>query len=152
VNESRWNREHLTQNISKDHGPKVDRIHLNLNDCGRPGGTKTWGMESMTCETKNQERQKYLYQAVSGAGVFGEPHLTLAGAKAQVLGLRSGGDRRYGCWTDAEVERLLVLNNNARRYWRWRGGRWSFDRHFDPTAADLAKWAAAPQPQETMDE
>jgi hypothetical protein len=82
---------------------------------------------------------KYIYQVVAGAGVFGQPHLTLAEARTGVLAVRTA---RFP-YPNAEVERMLVLNNNAHRYWRWRGGRWSFGRHYNPTEADLAKWSAA---------
>jgi hypothetical protein len=86
------------------------------------------------------KRKPYLYQAVSGASVWGQL-TTLRTARVLVCGLRL--NRR-----DAEVERVECLPDGGRRYWRWRGVRWSHKKHYDPTTADLAKWDYAPSIQQ----
>lgn len=75
----------------------------------------------------------YLYWPVSGASVFWREADSLAKAKAALPKLRE----RHPC---IEIERVLLLNNGARRYWRWRAGKWSHDQHYDPTEQDLARW------------
>lgn len=86
-------------------------------------------------------RSRYLYWPIAGASVWWrEPKPSLKEAKIGVIGLRERG------YPNAEVERVLItLSGQGRRYWRWRGGRWSLDRHYaDPSPVDLAKWAADP--------
>ena len=75
---------------------------------------------------------KYQYQAVTGAGVWGNPG-TLADAKSRVKALRSK-------WPSAEVERIAIAGAIGRRYWRFRSGKWSLDFWTDPSPADLEKW------------
>ena len=82
---------------------------------------------------------KYLYWPVSGAGYFWKEPRSLKEAKAALPKLREK-------WLKVEIERVLLLNNNARRYWRWRSGKWSTEKHYDPTAADLAHFAT-PAPE-----
>jgi hypothetical protein len=81
-------------------------------------------------------RRRYLYQAVSGASVWGTL-VSLRSARQAVCALRT----RY---PEAEVERVFIHPNKARTYWRWRNGRWSLKHHFDPAPADLMKWDYAP--------
>ena len=81
---------------------------------------------------------KYEYQAVAGAGLWCRP-TTIHKAKADVQKLRSARHPE----PNAEVERVLSLENNARRYWRWRNGKWSTRFWDDPTDCDLAKWGLA---------
>ena len=76
---------------------------------------------------------KYVYQAVCGAGVFGGV-TSIKSAKYTVSLLRPK-------WPAAEVERIQVLANGSRRYWRWRGGKWSVAQHYDPSPRDLARWS-----------
>ena len=78
--------------------------------------------------------EHYLYWPVAGAIVFWREAHSLPKAKAAISSLR----HRH---PDAEIERVLLLNNNARRYWRWRNGKWSTAGHFDDVApSDLAHW------------
>lgn len=84
----------------------------------------------------NKARERYLYWPVAGASVWWREADTMKRAKAALRTLRQ---QHPGY--DFEIERVLLLNNNARRYWRRRNGKWSTENHFDPTAADLAHWA-----------
>lgn len=81
-------------------------------------------------------RPRYRYRTVSGASEWGALK-SLPKARQHVCALRVKHP-------EAEVERVLELPGGARRYWRWRGGRWSFHNMYDPTPADLAKWDYAP--------
>jgi hypothetical protein len=78
---------------------------------------------------------QYLYWPVAGASVFWREPYGLHKAKAAIPGLRKQ-------WPEAEVERVKLFNNNSRRYWRWRNGKWSTENHYDPSPADLEKWGA----------
>jgi hypothetical protein len=77
----------------------------------------------------------YLYQPVEGAIVFwpSGPR-SIVKAKRAVVGLRARGH------SQAEVERVLLVGNHGRRYWRWRNGSWSTEKHYDPLPADLQRW------------
>ena len=76
----------------------------------------------------------YLYWPVAGASLFWREPCGIKKAKAALPELRKK-------WSDVEIERVLLLDNNARRYWRWRGGKWdAFKWLDDPTEADLRKW------------
>ena len=75
----------------------------------------------------------YLYWPVSGAIVFWREPYSIRKAKATLPALRKE-------WPAVEIERVMLLNNDARRYWRWRKGQWSFNDHFDPTPVDLMHW------------
>lgn len=77
----------------------------------------------------------YLYRPVSGAIVFWHEAYSLLKAKAALPKIREK-------WPEVEIERVLLLNTNARRYWRWRSGKWSTRFYDDATPQDLAKWAA----------
>lgn len=90
----------------------------------------------MSDDAPRTTRTRYLYQAVAGASVWGKP-AKFPTVRQAVCALRL----RY---PDAEVERVLELPGNARRYWRWRGGRWSLRFYDDPSPADLARWDFAP--------
>jgi|FreactcultureFD7_1027221.scaffolds.fasta_scaffold29446_3 hypothetical protein len=79
-----------------------------------------------------KEKPRYRYQVVSGATVWGAL-TTIKIARQRACAMRATR-------TDSEVERVLELPGNARRYWRWRGGRWSFNDHYDPAPADVAHW------------
>ncbi len=75
----------------------------------------------------------YLYQTVSGASIWNAP-TTLASAAARAVSL-------WAKYPDAEVERIQQVGSHARRYWRWRKGKWSLAFHTDPTPDDLARWS-----------
>jgi len=82
-------------------------------------------------------RQSYLYWPVAGSSCWWREPYSLAKAKAALPALR-----RQHPGYDFEIERVLLLNNNARQYFRWRGGKWSLKNHFAPTTADIAHWSA----------
>ena len=76
-------------------------------------------------------RGYFQYQLTRGAGIYGRPYKSLQQARVALdnLGIRG-----------AEIERIKLLPNNARRYYRWRSGRWSTDFTSIPTESDLNHW------------
>lgn len=99
-----------------------------------PGSTRPYFPRTATAGDGSGS-MTYLYWPVSGSAVFWNEPYSAREAKAAARELRERG------WPSAEIERVLLLNNNARRYWRWRGGRWSTKFWTDPTPKDLARWA-----------
>ena len=83
---------------------------------------------------------RYRYRVVThcGAGIYTEP-LTFQKAIARLRGFIA--DLGY---EDFELERVLELERNGRRYWLWRDGAWrSFGndpRVHRPTPNDYAYW------------
>jgi hypothetical protein len=75
----------------------------------------------------------YLYWPVSGAILFWRKPGTICTAKASVA-------RHRQQFPEAEIERVLEVGNNGRRYWRWRDGKWSLDFTSKPSEQDLEKW------------
>lgn len=79
----------------------------------------------------------YTYQIVEGASVYGRPQsIQMAKEGADKIARQYGG-------APVEVERVLELPYGARRYWRWRSGKWvltSDDRYYSPSATDLQRW------------
>ena len=88
-------------------------------------------------------KPRYLYQAVHGAAVYGNP-TSMYIARGRVDFIRPQHP-------DAEVERVEELPGNARRYWRWRSGKWSHATWSDPSTADLARWDEVPMALETAE-
>jgi hypothetical protein len=74
----------------------------------------------------------YVYQAVSGAAVWGMPG-DIRDAKDRVRNLRSK-------YPEAEIERIAYVGFNGRRYWRWRSKKWTTEFWTDPSPADLTRW------------
>lgn len=77
---------------------------------------------------------RYRYQVVAGASVWGGLS-PIREARQRACSLRAA-------YPQAEVERVLELPMNARRYWRWRSGRWSLRDHYDPAPGDLERWSS----------
>ncbi|MDE2102991.1 MAG: hypothetical protein KGL39_37450 [Patescibacteria group bacterium] len=81
-------------------------------------------------------RGRFEYQIVKGAVIYGYPYKSLPKAREGLHKLRLPG---------AEIERIKLLTNSAKRYYRWRAGDWSLDFNSEPTAADLYYWGSAPE-------
>jgi hypothetical protein len=87
-----------------------------------------------------RNRPPYRYQCVSGVSVWQREPGSLRQARRTLAEVR----RQQ---SDAEIERVCELHTaegfgGGRRYWRWRGRRWSTAFWTTPTSMDLAKWAA----------
>ena len=84
-------------------------------------------------------RGRFEYQVVAGAGVYGMPCKTIAAAKALLHKIKPKWNKYNPPF---EIERVKLLTNGARRYYRWRAGDWdsTSERRCSATAADLAHW------------
>lgn len=85
---------------------------------------------------------KYLYQVVDGPSVFSVRPTKIAIAKKRLEQVRRGRKLLDRPRPSAEIERVQELPNMARRYWRWRNGKWRFWDASDPSAEDLKRWEA----------
>ena len=75
---------------------------------------------------------RYMYQVKSGAGIYSEPTASAAHVKALVQKIAEEHHLRDE-WV--EVERILLLPGNGRRYWLQWGKRWRLYLGGEPPAS-----------------
>jgi len=84
----------------------------------------------------------YKYQVVRGCGLYGVPRSIFA-CKKYLKGHNTDlpyidPENRF------EIERILVLSNGAKRYWRMRNGKWVTKFDYTCPEADAKRWQVQP--------
>lgn len=83
---------------------------------------------------------KYLYQIVASASVWSNL-LTIHQCKRIYVAVSKRAKEILGQHIPVEIERVQILNNNARRYWLWRDPHWiTSGSAGEPTKRDLQRW------------
>ena len=84
---------------------------------------------------------KYLYRIIASASVWSEM-MPIRQCRQKYATASKRAKEVLGQSTPVEIERVQILNNNARRYWLWRNSRWIpwGSTIKEPSDRDLQRW------------